>query len=77
MKIADVQSEGKYIVKVVCGGCQDVLLESVVIPGDELKESWSRLVMTKGFNTPKCPKGCPATFTDFNINSDMEIHLAP
>lgn len=73
-RIADVKPEGKYVVKVVCGGCKDVLLESVEMLGDELKEAWDRLVMTKGFNTPSCPKGCRPTYDDFNINSDMEIH---
>ncbi len=72
-KIEDVQPDGRYIVKVICGECQKVLLESVELGGTELKDAWSNLVLTKGFNTPTCEKGCRPTYDDFNINSDMRI----
>lgn len=73
IKLADVKPEGTYVVQVLCGDCRAVLLESVDIIGDELKDAWSNLVLTKGFNTPKCKQGCRSTYSDFNINSDMTI----
>jgi predicted SPOUT superfamily RNA methylase MTH1 len=76
IKIDDVKPDGKYIVKVICGECKTVLLESVELEGEELKSAWSNLVITKGFNTPACEKGCRPTYGDFNINSDMQIEEA-
>lgn len=73
IKIKDVQPGGLYVVKVLCGGCSEALLESVVLGGTELKDAWSNLTLTKGFNTPPCPKGCRPTYLDFNINSQMKI----
>jgi len=31
------------------------------------------IVMTSGFNAPKCPEGCRATFSDLNINTRHPI----
>lgn len=76
IKIGDVKPDGKYIVKVLCGGCESVLVESIELSGDDLKDSWANLVMTKGFNTPRCDKGCVPTFSDLNINSEMRIEEA-
>ena len=76
IEIADVKPDGRYIVKVICGECQDVLLESVEMSGSDLTDAWSNLVLTKGFNTPQCEKGCRPTYSDFNINSDMRIEEA-
>jgi hypothetical protein len=73
LKIEDVKSDGRYIVKVLCSECGKVLLDSVPLIGSELKEAWSNLVLTKGFNTPPCREGCRPTFSDFNINSQMTI----
>jgi hypothetical protein len=71
--IKDVKPDGRYVVKVRCGGCTTLLLESVEMGGAELKDEWSRLVITKGFNTPRCEKGCRPTYSDFNVNSSMTI----
>lgn len=73
IKLDEVEPDGRYIVKVVCGDCSKSILESVEMSGKELKDSWSQLILTKGFNTPKCKNGCRATYSDFNINSEMRI----
>lgn len=74
IEFADVQPEKFYVIKVLCNGCQDVLVESKTLDGADLKDSWAQLTLTKGFNTPKCPKGCPASFSDFNISTEMKIY---
>lgn len=75
--LADVKPDRPYIVKVFCGDCGGMLLESGELTGADLKESWSNLVLTKGFNTPRCKQeNCRPTYSDFNINSEMRIENA-
>lgn len=64
----------KYTVQVLCSDCKEKLLESVEMNEHELRSKWSGLVMSAPLNTPSCDKGCRATFSDCNANTDMEIY---
>ena len=56
--------------------CKEMMLDSIVMTGDEVRESWTNLVLTAPLNAPKCPKGCPATYSDCNQNYNMVIEEA-
>lgn len=72
--------EDKFYIRVICTNkvgydteCRNELLTSKPMTQQEIKDRWINLVMTKGFNTPRCDKCKYSTFSDLNIGTDMQI----
>lgn len=76
LDLEDLEAAGKYLIKLYCSECQGVILESIEMTGDEIRDNLTNLVLTAPLNAPKCPKGCPATYSDCNQNYDMRIEMA-
>ena len=58
---------------ICCHDCGAILNSSIDMDRETLNDKWSLLVISSGLVTGKCPKGCRATFSDCNINTDMKI----
>lgn len=70
--------EQKYTVRVICdnpGHKKKVkLAETVPMTIKEIQDDWTRLVLTSGFNTPRCHRCGNSTFSDLNISTDLLIY---
>lgn len=69
-----------YYLRVTCSNkieedkeCGEELLTSVSMTKKQIQDSWVQMVMSKGFNTPKCTKCSYSTFSDLNIGTNMNI----
>ncbi len=56
-----------------CADCGHVLNTAEHVPEDEK----ARVGLTAGFNAGSCPNGCRATFSDLNINTNLEWAKEP
>lgn len=73
VKFDDLRSDGRYMIRLYCSECKELMLESVELSGQEVRDSWTNLVMTAPLNAPSCPKGCPPTYSDCNQAYNMVI----
>jgi hypothetical protein len=73
LEVNDLDDEKQYQIIITCSDCNEVLNTSVVMTGKKIKEKWGILVMGSPINTGSCPNGCRATFSDCNLNTEMEI----
>ena len=74
---------GPYIVQIQCAGtandgrygkfCGEVLQESKPMSGPELAKHWTFLAISSPLMTDKCPKGCRASYSDCNANTELVI----
>jgi len=69
----DIKDDQNYKLLVLCGDCRNELNSTVKMTGKELKQHWGQLVTSSGLATGGCSKGCRATFSDCNINTDLVI----
>ncbi len=74
VKFEDMEDDKKYQLLIICSDCQEILNKSVVLTGKEVRRRWAMLIMGSPLNTGSCPKGCPPTYSDCNIHTDIEIH---
>lgn len=58
----------KFTCIVCCRDCGHFLAEANDVPTNE----YLRIVMSAPLVTPRCPKGCRATFSDCNLNSELD-----
>jgi hypothetical protein len=72
-KIADLDDNKNYKVRLLCGDCHSILNETREMTGKEIKTRWTMLVMGSGFVAGKCKEGCRSTFSDLNINTSLSI----
>ncbi|KKN34004.1 hypothetical protein LCGC14_0798170 [marine sediment metagenome] len=51
-----------------CSDCGQTLNTAEHVPKDQK----GRVAMSSGFAAGSCPRGCRATFSDLNLNTDLE-----
>lgn len=73
LELSQLVPDSFYVVTDNCADCGEELNRTCVMTGVEVRERWGRLVLSAPLNTPRCPKGCRATFSDLNMNTDMRI----
>lgn len=66
-------SDALHTLRVLCADCGEQLQESVPMTGRELKANWTQMAISQPLVTGSCSKGCRATFSDCNLNTNLEI----
>jgi len=75
-----MKKDEKFYLRLICSNlksngkkCKNELLTSKEMTKQEINDRWISMVISKGFNTPKCNKCNYSTFSDLNIGTDMTI----
>jgi len=73
MKSSELKDGETYHLEVLCKECGSKLAETDEMSGSEMRSDWTRLMLSAPLVTRQCPNGCRSTFSDCNINTDIEI----
>lgn len=60
-------SDALFTCEVKCRNCGEILAKAEHVPENEKL----RIIMSSPLVTPSCPKGCMATYSDCNANTDL------
>lgn len=66
-------TERQFKVVVRCADCGTELNSTVPLSSRQVQEEWPRLAISSALVTGSCPRGCRATFSDCNINTNMTV----
>jgi len=71
--IAKPRVSSRYVVRLCCGNCGNILNETSKMSKNEILKQWTSLVIGSAFASGKCKNGCRSTFSDCNINTELKI----